>query len=72
MSDGQIRLEEMAVVDIAFTIVFEFYNVLWAVMTKANDGALICPLLGLRVLDEDRLTWIENWKLLAVLFGSWC
>ena len=37
-------------------------------MTKANDGASICPALGLRVLDEDWLTWIENWKLLVVLF----
>ena len=67
-TDGQIGLEEMAVADVAFTIAFEFYDVLSAVLTKANDGALICPALGLRVLDEDGLTWIKNWKLLAVLF----
>ena len=52
MMGGQIRLEEMAVADVAF----EFYNVLLAILTKVNDGALICPALGLRVLDEKRLT----------------
>ena len=56
-TDGQIRLEEMAVADLA-------------ILTKANDGALICPALRLWVLDEDRLTCIKNWMLLAVLFGS--
>ena len=67
-TDRQIGLEEMAVAVKAFTIAFEFCDILSAVSTKVNDGALICPLFGLGVLDIDGLNWIKNWKLLAVLF----
>ena len=60
--DCQIGLEEAAVADIALAVVFEFYHILSAVLTKANDDAAYSPALCLRVLDEDVLTWIENRK----------
>ena len=68
MMDRQIGLEEMADVEVVFTIVFEFNNILLAVLTKAIDDALIYPALGLPVLDEELLTWVKNQKLLVVLF----
>ena len=62
MLDCQIRLEKAAVADVAFAIALEFYNILSAVLTKADDGAAFSPALCLRLLDEYRLTWIENWQ----------
>ena len=64
MMNRQIGLEEMADVDVVFTIAFEFILFL----TKAIDEALIYLALGLPVLDEELQTWVKNQKLLVVLF----
>ena len=66
MMNRQIGLEEMADVDVVFTIAFEFNNILF--LTKAIDDALIYLALGLPVLDEELQTWVKNQKLLVVLF----
>lgn len=65
-SGRQVRLEEVAVADVAFAISLELDHVLSTVLSKPDDCAAVSPALCLWVLDDDGLTWIKNWQLSAM------
>lgn len=68
-ASGEVGLHEAPIADIAFAVALKLDNVLAAVLTKADDGAVIGPALGLRVLDDNGLTRVKDRKLSAVRVG---
>ena len=61
----QVRFHEAAVAYVPFAVAFEFYDIFTAVLSKADNDAMVGPAFRKRVLNDNRLTRVENGKLVS-------